>query len=139
MIRHTSAIRIRTPGRSEMEQLEMHVQSRLNGRVRSFHLVVRECGLVLTGRAGTYHAKQLAQHAVMEATSLPILANEIEVYLDGAQRLQPLTGGSDGGEHVDQLLRTAAQLGGRLVFQRFAHGGDDAPGRWRHRSGSNAG
>jgi hypothetical protein len=41
--------------------------------------VVRGCGLVLTGQASTYYAKQLAQHAVMEATALPILANEIDV------------------------------------------------------------
>ena len=27
----------------------------------------------------TYYAKQLAQHAVMEMTEVPILANEIEV------------------------------------------------------------
>jgi len=36
-------------------------------------------GLVLRGRAQTYYAKQLAQHAVVEAAGLPILANEIEV------------------------------------------------------------
>jgi len=34
---------------------------------------------VLQGRTRTYHAKQLAQHAVMEITELPILANEIRV------------------------------------------------------------
>jgi hypothetical protein len=34
---------------------------------------------VLRGRARTYYAKQLAQHAVMQATALPILRNEIEV------------------------------------------------------------
>jgi hypothetical protein len=63
-----------------MEQLETHVQSRLSGRVRDFRLVVRGCGLTLTGQARTYYAKQLAQQAVMEATALPILTNEIEVY-----------------------------------------------------------
>jgi hypothetical protein len=62
-----------------MEQLETQVQSRVNARVRNFRLVVRGCGLVLTGQASTYYAKQLAQHAVMEATALPILANEIDV------------------------------------------------------------
>jgi hypothetical protein len=65
---------------TEPEQLETHVQSRLNGRVRHFRLVVRGNGLILTGQARTYYAKQLAQHAVMEASALPILANEIEVY-----------------------------------------------------------
>jgi hypothetical protein len=33
----------------------------------------------LQGRASTYHAKQLAQHATMELVQLPILANDIEV------------------------------------------------------------
>jgi hypothetical protein len=75
----TTATPIRPPGLPEMEQLETHVQSRLNGRVRHFRLVVRGCGLILMGQAHTYYAKQLAQHAVMEATALPILANEINV------------------------------------------------------------
>jgi hypothetical protein len=72
--------RTRPPRLSEIDQLESHVQSRLNGRVRYLRLVVRGCGLILTGQARTYYAKQLAQHAVMEATALPILANEIDVY-----------------------------------------------------------
>jgi hypothetical protein len=75
----TDAKIVLPPGLPEMEQLETHVQSRLNGRVQHFRLVVRGCGLILTGQARTYYAKQLAQHAVMEATALPILANEIEV------------------------------------------------------------
>jgi hypothetical protein len=70
---------VRLADRSEIDQLESQVQARLNGRVRHLRLVVRGCGLIMMGRARTYHAKQLAQHAVMEATALPILANEIEV------------------------------------------------------------
>jgi hypothetical protein len=80
MTGHVAETPIRSPAPSEISQLETHVQSRLNGRVRYFRLVIRGCGLILTGRAATYYGKQLAQHAVMEATSLPILANEIEVY-----------------------------------------------------------
>jgi hypothetical protein len=80
MTGHVADTLIRSPALSEIGQLETHVQARLHGRVRHFRLVARGCGLILTGRAGTYYAKQLAQHAVMEATSLPILANEIEVY-----------------------------------------------------------
>jgi hypothetical protein len=67
------------PRPPEVETLETHVQSQLNGRVRHFRLMVRGSGLVLTGYARTYYAKQLAQHAVLAATVLPILANEIEV------------------------------------------------------------
>ena len=63
----------------EMEQLQARVQSQLIGRVQHFRLMVRGYGLILRGHTHTYYAKQLAQHAVMEATTLPILANEIEV------------------------------------------------------------
>jgi hypothetical protein len=64
------------PGLDELEAL---VQCRIGGRVLHFRLDWCECGLVLRGHSLTYYAKQLAQHAVMEATKLPICANEIEV------------------------------------------------------------
>jgi len=60
-------------------ELETHVQYRLGRQVRNFQLIFAHKGLVLRGRAKTYYAKQLAQHAVLEATKLPIWANEIEV------------------------------------------------------------
>jgi hypothetical protein len=60
-------------------ELEAQIQCRLGGRLRDFLLVVTDEGVILRGHANTYHGKQLAQHAVMEATLLPILANEIEV------------------------------------------------------------
>jgi hypothetical protein len=63
----------------ELTELEQHIHSRLAGRVREFHLEVHKEGLVLRGRALTYYAKQLAQHAVMEISEVPIWANEIEV------------------------------------------------------------
>ena len=59
--------------------IEEHVRCRVFGRVRDLELVVRDQGLVLLGHAHTYHAKQLAQHAVLEMTDMPIWANEIEV------------------------------------------------------------
>jgi hypothetical protein len=62
-----------------LQKLEELVQSRLGGRVRNLRLLVRDNGLILQGRAPTYHAKQLAQHAAMEVGHLPILANDIEV------------------------------------------------------------
>jgi hypothetical protein len=64
---------------ADIQQLEASVRHRLSGRVRDLQVVSRENGLVLRGHSHTYYAKQLAQHAVMEATELPILANEIEV------------------------------------------------------------
>jgi hypothetical protein len=69
----------RKPVISQVERLEMVVQRRLGSRVRDFRLVSRPDGIILQGRASTYHAKQLAQHAVMEASDEPIVANDIEV------------------------------------------------------------
>jgi hypothetical protein len=68
-----------TPPTQELDQLEIHLQGQLNGRVRDFRLVPRGRGLILRGRSRSYYGKQLAQHAVMAVVSLPIVANEIEV------------------------------------------------------------
>jgi predicted hotdog family 3-hydroxylacyl-ACP dehydratase len=68
----------RQPGASAIE-LEAQVLSRIGRRVSSFHVVVVEKGLILKGRSLSYHVKQLAQQAVMSATSIPIVRNEIEV------------------------------------------------------------
>ena len=62
------------------EQLESMLQCRLGSRVRDLRIQCLPDGLVIQGRAATYHAKQLAQHAAMELVDLPILANDIEVY-----------------------------------------------------------
>ena len=62
-----------------LARIEQHVRRRLTGLLRDFHLVFRDKGVVLRGHVHTYYAKQLAQHAVMEASSLPIRANEMEV------------------------------------------------------------
>lgn len=64
---------------TKLDELETHIQCQLSGQIRDFRIVLRGGGLVLQGHAHTYHAKQLAQHAVMKAAALPILANEIEV------------------------------------------------------------
>jgi hypothetical protein len=65
---------------TELDRIEAQLQSHLNGRVGGLRLVLREKGLVLLGFAHTYHAKQRAQHALMEATRVPILANDIQVF-----------------------------------------------------------
>jgi len=62
-----------------LARIEEHVRHRLTGLLGGFQLVFRDKGLVLRGHVHTYYAKQLAQHAVMEASSLPIRANEMEV------------------------------------------------------------
>jgi hypothetical protein len=74
-----SSIETRVPKTDEIDQLEMSLRCRLSGRVRDLHIVVQDRGLVLRGHAPTYYVKQLAQHAVMEATEFPILINGIEV------------------------------------------------------------
>ena len=64
---------------AEIERLEDEIRSRLGGRVRGLHLVMCNHGFVLQGHSRTHHAKQVAQHAAIEGTTLPLLANEIEV------------------------------------------------------------
>ena len=64
---------------TEDERLAGLLQRRLGNRVRNLEVHVHPAGLVLRGRATTYHAKQLAQHAAMEEADLPIVANDIEV------------------------------------------------------------
>jgi hypothetical protein len=68
-----------TAARENLAPIEKHVCHRLTGLLRDFQLIIRDQGLVLRGRVHTYYAKQLAQHAVMEASSLPIRANELAV------------------------------------------------------------
>jgi hypothetical protein len=63
----------------DLDRLGAQVQHELSGRLRDFRLKRKGVGVVLSGRVRTYYAKQLAQHAVMRATALPILGNEIEV------------------------------------------------------------
>jgi hypothetical protein len=62
-----------------LARIEEHVCQRLSGLVRDFQLLFRSKGLVLRGHVHTYYAKQLVQHAVMEASTIPICANEMEV------------------------------------------------------------
>jgi hypothetical protein len=60
-------------------QLHTRVQQTLRGRVHYFRVELHDSGLVLHGRAPSFFAKQLAQHAVMNETAAPILRNDIEV------------------------------------------------------------
>jgi hypothetical protein len=71
---------IAQPVLPHQEHLESLVQRRIGSRVRDLRIIVRPNGLILQGRAATYHAKQLAQQLAMELAPVPILANDIEVY-----------------------------------------------------------
>ncbi len=66
-------------GTEALSEIEAHVRSQLVGRVREFRLEARPEGLVLKGASHTYFGKLLAQHLVLEAASMPILANDIQV------------------------------------------------------------
>jgi hypothetical protein len=55
------------------------LRDRLGSRVRNLRVVLHGDGVVLQGRATSYHVKQLAQHAAMELGGLRVVANDIEV------------------------------------------------------------
>lgn len=59
--------------------LRAYVQCRLSGQLPDFDVRITGQGLVLRGCARTYLARQQAEDTVRAATTLPILANEIEV------------------------------------------------------------
>ena len=61
-------------------EMEMKVECLLDGDIHNFQILVEDKGLTLQGQTRTYHAKQLAYDLVLEASDLPILANEIEVW-----------------------------------------------------------
>ena len=68
-----------TPPTMSPEQAEVLLKQRLRSRVLDLRVLMHEGGVVLRGTAFSYYAKQLAQHAAMQALGLRILANEIEV------------------------------------------------------------
>jgi hypothetical protein len=59
--------------------LERCIQNHLGSRVRHLRVICTADGIILQGKAPTYHTKQLAQHVVMEIAKLSVVANEIEV------------------------------------------------------------
>jgi len=73
------------PGRRENEQelaerIEGYIERRASGRIRDLHVVCSEDQIILQGRSRTYHAKQLAQQAVLDLTDgYPLLMNQIVV------------------------------------------------------------
>ena len=60
--------------------LRQAVERRAGRRVRDLRVEwVGETGVVLHGRADSYHAKQLAQHVVGQMSGRTVLANRIAV------------------------------------------------------------
>lgn len=68
-------------GRSAKEieaMIKSQIQCRLGQPVHGLRVDVKDQHLVLSGRAPSFYAKQLAQHVAMSVSLLP-LTNEIEV------------------------------------------------------------
>jgi len=62
------------------ERIEGDIKRRASGRIRDLHVFCSENTIILQGRSRTYHAKQLAQQAVLDLTDgYPLLANQIVV------------------------------------------------------------
>lgn len=67
------------PTQTADDCLEALMQRRLGNRIRDLRVLRLPTGLIIQGRATTYHVKQLATHAAMEFADAPIAANDIEV------------------------------------------------------------
>jgi hypothetical protein len=62
------------------ERLEGYIERKASGRIRDLHVVCSDDSIILQGRSRTYHAKQLAQQAVLDLTDgRPLLTNQIVV------------------------------------------------------------
>ena len=64
---------------SFVDTIERVVRSRTNGMIRGLHVSMVNGEIVISGRASTYYAKQLATHAVRDTDKDVILTNDIEV------------------------------------------------------------
>lgn len=60
-------------------EIEQHIQERVGGRVRDLRVFRRDGRLVLEGFSHSFHAKQLATHAVLESGLSDELVNDIVV------------------------------------------------------------
>jgi len=61
-------------------RVERMVREKASGLIRDLRVDVIPGEIVLTGRASTYYAKQLATHAALDACEELTLTNDIEVY-----------------------------------------------------------
>lgn len=82
-------------GRPAGQSLNAMLSALLGLRVRGLSVEVHDGGLVLRGRADSFHVKQLAQHTAMKVMEMPLVANEIEVESE-SRRQVVLASGDDG-------------------------------------------
>ena len=76
---HSTAPLLEPSSRDHGKLIEQRIRHEFAQRIHNFHIKVLNDGLVLEGRTKTYYGKQEVQHAVMNVTDLPILANHIVV------------------------------------------------------------
>jgi hypothetical protein len=62
------------------DRIDRQVRQRTTGLIRDLKIEVLPGEILLTGRASTYYAKQLATHAALDACDHLTLTNDIEVY-----------------------------------------------------------
>jgi hypothetical protein len=86
-----------------IDRLEDLVRDELAGQIEEFHLMLLDGGLVLTGHAHDSYARHLAEAAVIEATDLPLVANEILV-APASARAKARHGGERSG-HGPRMVR----------------------------------
>jgi hypothetical protein len=63
-----------------VDRVERSIRLRTTGLIRNLKVEIHSEEIVVTGRAATYYAKQLATHAALEACNRLTLTNDIEVY-----------------------------------------------------------
>ena len=61
-------------------RIEGDIDQRANGRIQDLHVVLSDNRIILQGRTKTHYAKQLAQEAALNLTSVDsVLTNQIVV------------------------------------------------------------
>ena len=68
------------PKQMLVARVERTVREKTSGLIRDLRVDFASGEIVITGRAATYYAKQLATHAALEACDDITLTNDIEVY-----------------------------------------------------------
>jgi hypothetical protein len=64
---------------AEIDRLAAETGQKLRGRLSGLRIELQGGGVVLRGPASSFYAKQLALHAVMTGTRLPVVRDEIQV------------------------------------------------------------
>jgi hypothetical protein len=63
-----------------IDRVERLIRQRTSGLIRGLRVEVCPGEVILSGRAATYYAKQLATHAALDACENFTLTNDIEVF-----------------------------------------------------------